>query len=741
VGFSKEIEKMSHYASSSEVDRIVAADHHDPFSVLGVHHTKGGVVIRVFSPFSAEVAAIDIHDRRLRYPLEKTHEAGFFEALIPGKDIFAYDLHRVGRQGESQVNRDPYSFLPTLGDVDLYLFNEGAHYEIHNKLGAHVAEIDGTAGVRFAVWAPNARRVSVVGDFCLWDGRAFPMRVLGASGVWEIFIPGLARGAVYKYEIRAQNGDVFDKADPFAYASELRPKTASMVWEINAYQWDDGQWMERRAKADPLSGPMNIYEAHLGSWARKGEGGGEWLTYRELAPLMAEYMKQQNHTHIELLPVLEHPLDESWGYQVTGFFTPTSRHGTPDDFKYFVDFMHNHGIGVILDWVPAHFPKDAFGLRRFDGSPLYEHEDWRMAEHKEWGTMVFNYGRREVSNFLLSSMLFWLEYYHLDGLRVDAVASMLYLDYSRQPGEWAPNKYGGNENLEAIEFIKKMNILAHERFPGVVTIAEESTAWAGVSRPTYLGGLGFTMKWNMGWMHDILEYFCKDPIHRKYHQSSLTFAMLYAFHENFILPLSHDEVVHGKKSLLDKMPGDLWQKFANLRLLYAYMFAHPGKKMVFMGGDIGQWGEWSQGSSLDWDLLQMAPHARLQKFVADLGAMYLANKSLWDDDFTNQGFEWIDFHDSESSIVSFLRRGKDPGDYTIFVFNFTPTPRRDYLIGAPEKRYYTEIMNSDSSAYYGSNMGNGGGVNAEARPVRNWPYSLSLTLPPLAALAFSPFRG
>ncbi|MDH5639053.1 MAG: 1,4-alpha-glucan branching protein GlgB, partial [Nitrospinota bacterium] len=655
---------MSNHASGQEIDLIVNSDHHDPYSVLGIHPAKGGVVARAFSPESAEVAVVDIHDRALRYPMEKVHEAGFFEVFIPKRDIFAYDLHKVSYQGQSEANRDPYSFLPSLGEMDLYLFNEGSHYEIHKKLGAHPVQIDGVSGVRFAVWAPNARRVSVVGDFCRWDGRAYPMRVLGGSGVWEIFIPGLEAGALYKYEVKARNGDVFDKADPFAYASELRPRTSSMVCDMELYSWGDEEWMAKRKATDPLTNPMNVYELHLGSWARTEEGN--WIGYRELAPLLAEYARQQNYTHVELMPVMEHPLDESWGYQVTGFFCPTSRFGSPDDLKYFVDFLHNNGIGVIVDWVPAHFPKDAFGLRMFDGTPLYEHEDWRMAEHKDWGTLVFNYGRREVSNFLLSSLLFWLEYYHMDGVRVDAVASMLYLDYSRKPGEWAPNQFGGNENLDAMEFIKKMNALAHERFPGVVTIAEESTAWPGVSRPVHLGGLGFTLKWNMGWMHDILEYFTRDPIHRKYHHNNLTFAMIYAFHENFVLSLSHDEVVHGKRSLIDKMPGDLWQKFANLRLLYFYMFAHPGKKTVFMGAEIGQWSEWNDGSSLNWDLLAKAPHARLQKFVSDLGAMYLAEPSLWEDDFTHQGFEWGDFHDSESSIVSFVRKGRDHSDYTFF---------------------------------------------------------------------------
>lgn len=729
---------MKETIAQSEIKRIINADHHDPFNVLGPHETDGGVVIRAFAPEAAEIAVIDIHNRAKRYPMRRTKHDGFFETIIPKRKVFAYDLHIVTWRGVHIINRDPYSFLPTLGEIDLYLFNEGNHLDIHKKLGAHVMKVDGAGGVRFAVWAPNAKRVSVVGDFTGWDGRRYQMRTLASSGVWEIFIPGLKKGDLYKYEIKAQNGDVFQKADPYAYSSELRPRTASKVWDMDTYSWDDEKWMTRRRTTNYLEKPVLIYEIHLGSWARNDEGG--WLGYREIAPYLVEYCKRQSYTHVEFMPVGEYPYDPSWGYQVTGYFCPTSRFGSPDDFKYLVDFFHNHGIGVIIDWVPAHFPKDAFGLRRFDGTALYEHEDWRKAEHKDWGTLIFNYGRPEVANFLLSSVLFWLEYYHLDGIRVDAVASMLYLDYSRKEGEWEPNKFGGNENLEAIEFLKKMNILLHEKFPGAITMAEESTSWPGVSRPTYSGGLGFTMKWNMGWMHDTLEYFSKDPVHRKFHHNNLTFALLYAFHENFVLPLSHDEVVHGKGSLLNKMQGDDWTRFASLRSLFGYMFGQPGKKLLFQGGDIGQRDEWNDDKSVDWNLLSYPPHARLQKYMADLGAMYLREKSLWEVDFDPEGFEWIDFNDWEMSIVSFMRKAKDPLDYLVFAFNFTPVPRWDYRVGVPEDCYYEEILNSDSQNYFGSNIGNGGGVMADNTVCHGKPFSLKITLPPLAMVVFKPQR-
>jgi 1,4-alpha-glucan branching enzyme len=730
---------MNPITPRQEMDRIIHADHYDPYTILGPHEVDGGLIIRAFAPDTAEMAVIDIHNRADRLLMDKVDDAGFFETFIPGRKVFAYDLHRVNYQGETSIGRDPYSFLPLLGEMDLYLFNEGNHYEIHKKLGAHIMEVDGATGVRFAVWAPNARRVSVTGDFNGWDGRRYAMRTLGSSGVWEIFIPGLGAGTVYKYEVKAQNGDIFLKSDPYAYLAELRPKTASVVWNHAEYPWDDEDWIKTRSQTNYLERPFAVYEVHLGSWARSLDGS-QWLSYRDVAPLLAEYVKRVGYTHIELMPITEHPFDGSWGYQVTGYFAPTSRHGEPDDFKYFVDFMHNHGIGVIMDWVPAHFPKDGFALRMFDGTALYEHEDPRKGEHKDWGTLIFNYGRPEVANFLLSSVLFWLEYYHLDGLRVDAVASMLYLDYSKEDGEWLPNQFGGKENLEAIELLKKMNILVHERFPGVVTLAEESTSWSGVSRPTYLGGLGFTMKWNMGWMSDMLEYFTKEPIHRKHHQSNLTFAMLYAFHENFMLPLSHDEVVHGKGSLIAKMPGDSWQKFANLRLMFGYMFAQPGKKLVFQGGDIGQFSEWDHDKSVDWNLLQYAPHARLQKFMTDLTHTYQRERSMWEVDFSHDGFEWIDFRDWEASVVAFLRKAKDKRDHTVFAFNFTPVPRWDYRIGVPELVFYEEAINSDSEAYYGSNLGNAGGVWADDQPWNNMPHSIKITLPPLAMVMFRPKR-
>ncbi|MEK6560406.1 MAG: 1,4-alpha-glucan branching protein GlgB, partial [Nitrospirota bacterium] len=572
------------------------------------------------------------------------------------------------------------------------------------------------SGVYFTVWAPNAVRVSIVGDFNKWDGRRYPMRVLGGSGVWELFIPGMSVGEVYKYEIKTMDSLILLKSDPYGHFSEVRPNNASIVCDIDQYNWGDTEWLTIRQHKDLHQSPVSIYEVHLGSWKRKGECGDGYLTYRELAHELIAYVKEMGFTHIELLPIAEHPFDASWGYQVTGYFAPTSRHGTPEEFMYFVDHCHQNGIGVILDWVPGHFPKDAHGLAWFDGTALYEHLDPRIGEHREWGTLVFNYGRNEVKNFLISNVLFWFDKYHIDGVRVDAVASMLYLDYSREEGDWLPNKYGGRENLEAIEFIREFNEVVYKYFPGIMTIAEESTAWPIVSKPTYLGGLGFGFKWNMGWMHDTLEYFSKDSIHRKYHQGSLTFSLLYAFHENFILPLSHDEVVHGKRTLIDKMPGDFHQKFSNLRLLYGFMYGHPGKKLLFMGGEIGQWWEWNCDVSLDWHLLQYEEHSKLQRFVRDLNHLYRNEPSLCEIDFEYQGFEWIDFHDSDNSILSFLRRGKNPDDILIFACNFTTVPRRGYKIGVPRAGYYKEILNSDAEIYGGSNIGNSGGVSSAPIP-------------------------
>ena len=632
--------------------------------------------------------------------------------------------------------------ITILTDFDLYLFGEGNHYRQYEKLGAHGVEIDGLRGVHFAVWAPNAKRVSVIGDFNGWNPKTHPMENLGASGIWVLFIPGIAEGVPYKYEIRSKvNKYVVQKSDPYGFFFELRPKSASVVCSIEGYAWNDASWMEERGRKDPLGSPLSVYEVHAGSWMRVPEEQSRWLTYRELAEKLIPYVREMGYTHIELLPVNEHPLDESWGYQAIGYFAPTSRFGEPKDFMYFVDQCHQAGIGVILDWVPAHFPTDGHGLGFFDGTCLYEHADPRQGFHPDWGTKIFNYGRNEVRGFLLSNALFWFEKYHIDGLRVDAVASMLYLDYSRKEGEWIPNRYGGRENLEAIDFIKRFNQVTHEQYPGILTIAEESTSWPHVSKPTYVGGLGFSMKWNMGWMNDTLEYFSKDPVHRKFHHGHLTFSLLYAFSENFVLPLSHDEVVHGKRSLLDKMPGDMWQKCANLRVLLGFLYGHPGKKLLFMGGEFGQGREWNFAESLDWHLLDFEPHRGLRRFVTDLNRIYRAEPSLYEVDFDYRGFEWIDFHDTENSVVSFLRKGKDPRDFTVVVCNFTPVPRPGYRIGVPVPGFYREILNSDSTFYWGSDMGNGGGVLAEEVPFQLRPWSIPLTLPPLSVLFFKPESG
>jgi|Deesub1362A_J573_1020465.scaffolds.fasta_scaffold00077_54 1,4-alpha-glucan branching enzyme len=719
--------------SKEHMNRILMARHHNPFEFLGLHKTEGGIVIRAFLP-EAEEAWVIKGEKTIK--MQKLKTEGFFKALFKKEtEAFPYQLKVKDYSGNIRIFHDPYSFPPVLTDFDLHLMGEGTHYKKYEKLGAHVMEVNGVKGVHFAVWAPNAKGVSVIGNFNGWDGRRHPMRIRGGSGIWELFIPDIGEGELYKFEIKSEK-DVFIKSDPYGFYAEMRPKTASIVWDINKYQWGDKDWMENRKKKNWLKSPVAIYEVHLGSWMRNKDNS--FLSYRELAHKLVDYVKKMGYTHIELLPIMEHPLDASWGYQTLGYFAVTSRFGTPEDFMYFVDHCHKNGIGVIVDWTPAHFPKDAHGLCFFDGTFLYEHEHPLKREHRDWGTHIFNYGRNEVANFLLTSALFWLEKYHIDGLRVDAVASMLYLDYSRAPGEWIPNIYGGNENLEAIAFLKRLNELCHQYHPGVLTIAEESTAWPMVSRPTYVGGLGFSLKWNMGWMHDTLLYFSKDPIHRKYHQNNLTFSLIYAFNENFILVLSHDEVVHGKRSLLDKMPGDLWQKFANLRLLYGYMYGHPGKKMLFMGGEFGQWWEWNFDSSLDWHLLQYEPHEKLQKYVQDLNKLYTSEPALFEVDFEPAGFEWIDFSDSDSSVISFIRKAENPEDFLVFVFNFTPVPRYNYRIGVPKNTTYKEIMNSDSEIYWGSNVGNAGWVTAEEIPFSHWPYSLSLTLPPLGMLVLKP---
>lgn len=713
----------------SELQRIVLARHHDPFAVLGRHRTESGDVIRAMIP-QAETVWIGEHGPDMR--------------RIPGTDLFEchldhdavpehYRLFWKDKSGQPHSHIDPYTFPPQLADFDLYLFGEGRHWHIYRILGAHPHAVDGVKGTLFATWAPNAERISVVGDFNAWDGRRHPMRVRGGSGVWELFIPELEPGTLYKFEIRnRQQGTVLLKTDPYGRKFELRPDTASLVVSDRAYDWNDGDWMEARKNRDWLREPMSVYEVHLGSWRRDGQGG--FLNYRELAGELVAYVKEQGFSHIELLPITEHPFDGSWGYQTTGYFAPTSRFGAPEDFRYFVDYCHRNGIGVFLDWVPAHFPKDAHGLAWFDGTPLYEHEDPRLGEHRDWGTLIYNYGRNEVRNFLIGSALFWLEEFHLDGLRVDAVASMLYLDYSRDPGEWIPNKYGGNENLEAIAFLRELNTVTHQQFPGTLIMAEESTAWPQVTRPTWTGGLGFSMKWNMGWMHDTLLYMSKDPVHRHYHHDQLTFGLLYAFTENFILPFSHDEVVHGKGSMLQKMPGDEWQRFANLRLLYTFMFTYPGKKLLFMGCEFGQGTEWNFSKALDWYVLEYPFHSGLKQLVGDLNRLYRENPALHQYDFEQKGFEWIDCHDAPQSILSYLRRSTD--EFAVMAFNFTPVPRQNYRIGVPEPGIYREVFNSDSRHYGGSDVGNGA-VTAEAKEWMGRPYSISLTLPPLAGVVLT----
>jgi 1,4-alpha-glucan branching enzyme len=730
---------------TSNDDLIISGDHSDPFAFLGIHEieAKGAkaIVIRAFVPGAEQLWVIDAADAN-RHAMRKLRDEGLFELSFPDRhERFSYRLKAANRLGDTWEFHDPYSFLPLLSDYDLHLMAEGTHYRNYEKLGSHVRVVDGVRGVHFAVWAPNAKRVSLIGDFNQWDGRRHPMRLHGGAGIWEIFIPGLREETVYKFEIKWRRfGFITQKTDPYAFYFERRPKTGAIVYDINKYLWRDDDWMRERAAKNALDAPLSIYEAHLGSWMRAPEEGNRYLTYRELAHKLVEYVKHMGYTHVELLPVTEHPYGGSWGYQTVGYYAPTSRHGEPDEFAYFVDYCHRNGVGVILDWVPAHFPKDGHGLAYFDGTHLYEHSDPRKGEHQEWGTLIFNYGRNEVRNFLLGNALFWLEKYHIDGLRVDAVASMLYLDYSRKEGQWVPNIHGGRENLEAVEFIKKFNELVHKNHPGAITFAEESTSWPLVSRPTYDGGLGFDFKWNMGWMNDTLKYFAEDPIARKYHHGKLTFSLMYAFSENFVLPLSHDEVVHGKRSLLDKMPGDAWKKFANLRALYGYMYGHPGKKLLFMGGEFGQWIEWNHQRSLDWHLLGYDSHRQLQDYVKDLNHLYSSEPSLHEVDFEHTGFQWIDFQDANGSTIAFMRKAKDPDDFLIFVLNFTPVPRAGYRIGVPEEVFYKEVLNSDAWMYGGSNMGNSGGVWSRAEGWAGWPCSMEVTLPPLSVIVLKPKR-
>ncbi len=717
-----------------EIEAIVGGYHGDPFRILGPHavRKRGGQPrweVRAFLPH-AESAALNI-DGRL-HPMEKSHDAGFFCAALAGTPG-RYLIQAKPPDAPAVEFEDPYRFGPLITDFELHLHSEGTHYEAYRTLGAHLAEADGVPGVRFAVWAPNAESVTVSGDFNQWDTRRHPMRRRNA-GVWEIFMPGLREGACYKYNVRSRfNAYQQLKADPYAFAAEIPPKSASVVWDIEKYQWQDAAWMEQRGATDWLKAPVSIYELHLESWLRGPQG--RFLTYRDLAVQLVEYVKRMGYTHIELLPVMEHPFSGSWGYQVIGYFAPTSRFGTPEDFMYLVDRCHQEGIGVIVDWVPAHFPRDAHGLVYFDGTALYEHADPRKGEQRDWGTLIFNYGRNEVRSFLISNAMFWLRKYHIDGLRVDAVASMLYLDYSRRAGEWIPNQYGGNENLEAIDFIRRFNELAHT-VPGAITIAEESTAFPGVSKPVYLNGLGFTMKWNMGWMHDMLHYFGEDPVYRKYHHHNITFSMLYAFTENFVLPISHDEVVHGKGSLVNKMPGDEWQQFANVRAFLAYMYAHPGKKLLFMGQEIGQREEWNHNEGRRWDLLAFDYHRELQLLVQELNRFYRASPAMYEVDFHYAGFQWVDLHDVEHSVISFLRRAQDPNDFLLFCCNFTPVVHQGYLVGVPEQGVYEEVFDTDSHLFGGGNLGNPGWIASRPEPQHGFPNSIAITLPPLAVIAF-----
>jgi 1,4-alpha-glucan branching enzyme len=668
--------------------------------------------------------------------LRRLHDSGLFEGVSKeAQTVYAYDLIITSRLGEQYQTRDPYSFLPTLGETDLYLFGQGNERRIYDKLGAHLAAVDGVPGASFAVWAPNAQRVSVVGDFNDWDGRRHSMRLLGASGVWEIFIPGVREGALYKYELKDIHGQIILKTDPYGFFFELAPKNASIVWNIQKHEWKDEEWIEQRRRSNLLQRPLSIYEIHLGSWRKKSPF--ESLGYRELAEPLVAYLKQMGFTHVEFLPVSEHAYYPSWGYQVTGFYSPTSRYGTPDDFQFLVDALHRAGFGVIIDWVPAHFPRDAWALARFDGTSLYEHEDPRRGEHQDWGTLIFNFGRHEVSNFLAANALFWCDRYHVDGLRVDAVASMLYLDYSRKEGEWLPNQFGGRENIEAVEFLKHFNHVVHTEYPGVATIAEESTAWPQVTRPPYIGGLGFSFKWNMGWMHDTLQYFNRDPIYRKYHQNDLTFAMLYHHNENFILPFSHDEVVHGKGSLLGKMPGDDWQKFANLRCLLAYQWLFPGKQLLMMGCEIGQPSEWNANAEIDWGLLHAGPcHRGVQRLVQDLNRFYQTEPALWEADFDPAGFAWLDCSDADNSVLSFFRRNLAQTTELVVILNLTPVLRREYRVGLPRPGFWREVLNTDSEIYGGSNQGNLGGVTTEDYHIHHQHGSALFTLPPMSAIVF-----
>jgi 1,4-alpha-glucan branching enzyme len=710
-----------------EVERIVAGHHHDPHSVLGAHPTAGGqVIVRALRPLAESVTLVIDDGRKL--PMEHLHQ-GVFTATLDQSAVPDYQLAVTYKDAPEVIQDDPYRYLPTLGEFDLHLISEGRHEELWRVLGAHVREYGGVTGVSFAVWAPNAHGVRATGDFNFWDGRAHPMRSLGGSGVWELFVPGVADGTRYKYSICGRDGTWREKADPMAFATEIPPATASVVFTPH-FEWSDEDWLAQRAQHELVHEPMSIYEVHLASW-RPG------LSYRELAVQLVEYVADMGFTHVEFLPVAEHPFGGSWGYQVTSYYAPTSRFGTPDDFRYLVDALHQAGIGVLLDWVPAHFPRDAWALAQFDGTPLYEHADPRRGAHPDWGTLIFDYGRLEVRNFLVANAIYWLEEYHVDGLRVDAVASMLYLDYSRKDGEWTPNEYGGRENLDAISFLQEVNATCYKRVPGITVIAEESTAWPGVTRPVHLGGLGFGFKWNMGWMHDTLSYLKHDPIHRQYHHNEMTFSLIYAFSENFVLPLSHDEVVHGKGSLLGKMPGDEWRRFAGLRSLLAYQWAHPGKQLLFMGSEFGQGSEWSADNGLDWWVLDFDVHQGVQRLSRDLNRVYRSSAALWQLDTDPEGFAWIDANDALGNVLSFLRFSES-GEVVACIANFSAMPHENYRVGLPSAGNWREVLNTDAVVYGGSGVGNHGLISAVAEPWHGRPASARLTLPPLAVLWLAP---
>ena len=715
-----------------DIFHIVNGEHSDPHTVLGMHEMeedgRKAVVVRAFLPDAAGITVIDYANKRKKYPMERLHADGFFEVTIADREEwFRYQLEYTDADGNTWRSYDPYSFSPTLSEFDRHLFGAGTHYEIYEKMGGRLMTHEGARGAAFSVWAPNAKAVSVIGDFNNWDARRSPMRRLGESGIWELFLPAAAEGDKYKFHVTQCDGRVVDKTDPYGVYAEVRPNNASVLYPLKRYKWKDRRWMTARRKYDFRAAPMNIYEVHLGSWKRAE--GNRFLSYTELAEQLIPYVKEMGYTHIEMLPVEEHPFDGSWGYQVTGYYAPTSRYGSPDEFKQFVDACHQNGISVILDWVPAHFPKDDFALARFDGTALYEHQDPRLGEHIQWGTYIFNYGRKEVANFLLANALYWMDIFHIDGLRVDAVASLLRLDFCKEEGQWLPNVYGGSENLEAIEFLKHMNSVIAEREPGALMIAEDSTAWPGVTKKVDEGGLGFSLKWNMGWMNDFLSYIKLDPIYRKYHQNKLTFGMAYHYAENFVLVLSHDEVVHTKSSMIGKMPGDVWQSFANLRLSYGFMMGHPGKKLLFMGGEFAQYSEWSEARSLDWHLLQYVDHQEMQAYVKELNHLYTEEPAFWAEDFDPNGFQWIECDDAESSIVSFVRRSREKE--LVFLCNFTPVVHRGFSLGVPQEGVYHERLNSDAARFGGSDVINAVPLQSKAEPAGRCPFRVELDVPPL----------